>query len=465
VTWPRSVRTRLALWHGLALLAVVSVYALAVLWQVRDDLYESLDTQLEGDLSLAVQWLQRGVAPAGAAGAPVPGDTEQSDVPWVDAWSAGGRRVFAAGGRVELPTPDGPPSTWPRAPSSVDLADGNRVRSLVGVTTAGGETVFVRVGRSERFARQELGEFATALGFSLPIAFAVAAGAGYLLARRALAPVAAMTARARQITADHLDRRLPIENPDDEFGRLAGVFNDALGRLERAFDTMRRFTADASHELRTPLTAMRSVSEVGLREHRTESEYREIVGSVLEEVDRLTMLTNSLLMLSRADSGKVDLQPAPLDLAGLAREAVDDLEVLAEEKRQHLQVDAEEGVCVVADRTTLRQAVVNLLDNAIKYSPDGSTIRLVARRVAVGAVLEVIDRGPGIEAEHLPRIFDRFYRVDKSRTRDSRGGVGLGLSIARWDVEANGGRLEVESEASRGSVFRIVLPAGSQSSS
>jgi heavy metal sensor kinase len=456
--WPRSVRTRLALWHGVALLAVVSVYAAAVLAQVRDDLYEGLDGQLEGDHSLALQWLQRGVAPGGDAAA-APRDTEPPDIPWVDAWSSAGQRVFSAGKRPELPPGAGPPSAWPRVPTTTAPDGRERVRTLVRPAAVRGETVFVRVGRSERFVRQELWEFATALGISLPFAFAIAAGAGYLLARRALSPVSAMTERAERITAARLEERLPVENPDDEFGRLAGVFNDALARLERAFEMERRFTADASHELRTPLTAIRSVGEVGLREPRTETEYREIIGSVLEEVERLTAMADSLLTLSRADSGKADLHPEPLELASIAREAAGDLEVLVEEKQQRLEVDAGDGVTVAADRTTLRQAVINLLDNAIKHSPDGATIRLVARRVASEALLEVVDDGPGIAAEHVARIFDRFYRVDSSRTRAHRGGAGLGLSIARWAVEANGGRLEVESHVSRGSTFRVVLPA------
>jgi heavy metal sensor kinase len=332
------------------------------------------------------------------------------------------------------------------------------VRTLVRPASVAGRALYVRVGRSERFARQEIEEFATVLGLSLPFAFAVAVGAGYWLARRALAPVSAMTARAREITADRLEERLPVENPSDEFGQLAVVINDALARLERAFDTLRRFTADASHELRTPLTAIRSVGEVGLRDRRTEAEYREMVGSILEETARLTAMTDSLLLLSRADAGRADLTPATIDLADLAREVAADLDVLAEEKRQQVRVAAAAGVEAVADRMTLRQAVLNLLDNAIKHSPEEAAIEVVVRRAGADAVLEVVDNGPGIAAEHLSHVFERFYRADRARSRES-GGAGLGLAIARWAVEANGGRLEVESEVHRGSRFRIVLPA------
>ena len=461
MTWPRSVRSRLALWHGLALLAVVSVYAAAVLVQVRDDLYEALDGQLEGDHALAVQWLRQGPpasAQAGEVESPAGQSEPRPDVPFVEAWSSDGRSVFEAGRHLRPPAPKGPPSNWPTRPSSLRLEDGTRVRTLTRPATVDGRTLFVRIGRSEQFARQELGEFAAVLGLSLPFAFAVAAGAGYLLARRALAPVSAMTARARRITADHLEERLPVEDPNDEFGQLASVVNDALTRLEQAFRTLRQFTADASHELRTPLTAIRSVGEVGLRERRSEAEYREIVGSILEETEQLTTMADSLLTLSRADSGKSELRPAPLSLGDLASEAATDLGVLAEEKRQRVQVDRAEDVTVTADRSTLRQAVINLLDNAIKYSPEDAAIRLVVRLAGADAILEVIDEGPGIESEHLPHVFERFYRADKARSR-AGGGAGLGLAIARWAVEANRGRIEVESEVPRGSVFRIVLPA------
>jgi signal transduction histidine kinase len=183
-----------------------------------------------------------------------------------------------------------------------------------------------------------------------------------------------------------------------------------------------------------------------------------MIGSILEETERLTAMVDSLLLLSRADEGKADLRPAPMSLPALANEVAADLAVLAEEKRQHVRVEVSASVTVVADRPAVRQAAINLLDNAIKYSPDGAVIRLVVRQDGPGAVLEVIDNGPGIAPEHLPHVFERFYRADKARSR-AAGSAGLGLAIARWAIETNGGRIEAESEVSRGSVFRIVLPA------
>jgi heavy metal sensor kinase len=451
------------LWFAAGLVVVVSAFAVAVLVQVRDDLYEALDNELEGDLALAERWLRapaaappRALAHEPSAESASPGKRED-DLPWVEAWSIEGRLLLASGPRHELPIPSGPPATWHRGAASLRVHHERAVRTYVRLAYDRGQPVILRVGRSEHRVRIELREFATAFLVSLPLAFVVAAAAGYWLARRALSPVAEMTARARHITADHLAERLPVDNPDTEFGQLATVINGALARLEQSFDTLRRFTADASHELRTPLTAIRSVGEVGLRDRRTEAEYREIVGSVLEEADRLTTLIDSLLLLSRADAGKVLLDRSPIGLCALAVEVVSDLEVLAEEKRQRLFAGGERAVTVMGDRTTLRQAVINLVDNAIKYAPEGSIVELCAGRVDGDAVLEVLDAGPGIAAEHLPHLFERFYRVDEARSR-TEGGAGLGLAIARWAVEANGGRIEVQSIPGRGSLFSVVLP-------
>jgi heavy metal sensor kinase len=252
-------------------------------------------------------------------------------------------------------------------------------------------------------------------------------------------------------------RILIVEDGEDEFGRLATVFNETLARLEESFERLRRFTSDASHELRTPLTAIRAVGEVGLREPRRAEQYREIVGSMLEEVDRLARLVDSLLTLSRADAGRITLHPERVDLAALAREVSAHLGVLAEEKRERLDLDAAGPVEIAADRAILRLAVVNLIDNAIKYAPPGSAVGVAVAADDGTARLAVRDRGPGIAREHQARVFDRFHRADAGRSRDA-GGAGLGLAIARWAVEAHGGRIEVESADGEGSTFTIVLP-------
>ena len=304
--------------------------------------------------------------------------------------------------------------------------------------------------------RQEIRELALVLLLGLPLSVAAAGVGGYVLARGALAPLARMTDRARAITAERLHDRLPIANPDDELGRLATVFNDTLGRLESSFQQMRRFTSNVSHELRTPLTAIRSVGEVGLREQRDADAYRAVIGSMLEDTDRLTCLVDRLLTVSRAESGDVPLVLDTIDLCDLADNVTAHLGVLAEEKQQSLTLERAGHPTCRGDQIVLRQAVINLIDNAIKYTPVGGEIRIRVLESAGAAVLEVIDTGPGIRAGRETRMFDRF---DRGGRPDEADGTGLGLSIAKWAVEANLGQLSYERVNGRGSTFRITLPA------
>ena len=292
----------------------------------------------------------------------------------------------------------------------------------------------------------------------LPMVIGLAGLGGYVLARRVLAPIDHLATDAQRITADRLHERLSVPNQHDEIGRLAAVINDAFARIETSFEQLRRFTADASHELRTPLSVVRGIGEFGLRETRTASEYQDAIGSMLEEIDRLTRLVDTLLRLSRGDAGTVTLTHESVDLGDLANDVTASLQVLAEERGQRLQVDVNRDARVEVDRLVLRDAITNLVDNAIKYSPNGSTITLRVDAVDGHATLGVADQGPGIAPEHRERIFDRFYRIDEGRSRDM-GGTGLGLAIAKWAVEANSGRLALQDDGA-GSVFTITLPLG-----
>jgi heavy metal sensor kinase len=305
--------------------------------------------------------------------------------------------------------------------------------------------------------RQQLRQLALILVLGLPLGIAIAGLGGYSLARLALAPVNRMAERARSITAERLSDRLPIDHPEDELGRLATVFNQTLGRLEESFEQMRRFTADVSHELRTPLTAIRSVGEVGLREPRDGQHYRAIIGSMLEEADRLSGLVDRLLTLSRAESGRAKLTIDVVDLKALAEDVVSYLGVLAEEKGQSLTVDAVGTPCGSADRLVLRQSLINLVDNAIKYTPSGGRIRILVADTPSGPSIAVSDSGPGIAPQVRTRIFDRYERGGEPRP-DDIGGSGLGLAIARWAAEVNGGHLRLEKTGETGSSFRITLP-------
>jgi heavy metal sensor kinase len=341
---------------------------------------------------------------------------------------------------------------------SVRLSDGTRVRLVSRLHSLDGRLLLIRLAHSEEPLYSRLNELLAASLLVLPLILGVAWLAAYGLARRALNPIELMARRAQEITPERLDARLPNDNSDDELGQLARVFNGTLERLENAFEQLRRFTSDASHELRTPLAMIRSVGEVGLQKDGTRAEYRDIVGSMLEEVNRLTSLIDNLLTISRADSGHIHLQAVTVPLVELAREAAGLLEVLMEEKSLQLVLDGDEHAEVSGDRLFLRQALVNILHNAVKYSPAGGTIAVHIRYQDAGLVMvEIEDEGPGIPLSHRGKIFDRFYRVDKARTREY-GGAGLGLSIARWAVEAHGGNIGLESAPKGGCVFRVILP-------
>jgi heavy metal sensor kinase len=342
---------------------------------------------------------------------------------------------------------------------SARLAGGTTVRMASRRHTLEGRPILIRLGYSEQPIWTRFEELAIASLLALPVVLALVGLGGYVLAKRALAPLEAMARRAEEITSDRLQERLPTGEVGDELGHLARVFNNLLARLEQSFEQLRRFTSDASHELRTPLTAIRSVGEVALQKDGTREEYKDTIGSMLEEVNRLTALVDSLLTISRADAGRIQLHPSVFSAMDLAREAAGLFEVLVEEKGQRITVQGEEGVTLKGDRVFLRQALVNIIHNAVKHSPVGGTIFVGVHGEPAGSILlEVADSGPGIAPEHSARIFDRFYRVDESRSREA-GGAGLGLSIAQWAVRVHGGDIHLRVTEGSGCTFQISLPS------
>jgi heavy metal sensor kinase len=441
-----SIRARFALWHAGVLTLIICIFAAGILVFVRASLFAGVDRQLLRALT-TIDWVYH----------------HESDEIQDLASESGivlfqlivdGKLAYQTDGwrRAELARAVRGPGAM--AAGSWKSPDGNWYR--VQAVAEPSYTIAAAVVEGAR--RDAFWTLVVILATGIPLAAGLAVAGGYFLAGRALAPVGAMADKARQITADSLGERLPVHNPADEFGRLATVFNDTLSHLNDSFDRLRRFTADASHELRTPLTAMRSVGEVALQTTLAPERYREVIGSMLEEVQRLTHLVDSLLVLTRSDSGATGAVREVVELSGLAGSVADHLRVLAEEKQQNLSVDAGAPVEALCDPAILRLGLMNLLDNAIKYTPPGGAIQVRARASASGQpLIEVQDTGPGIEPEHRERIFERFYRAGTARAAESAG-CGLGLAIARWAVAANGGRIELESEVSKGSLFRIVLP-------
>ena len=291
----------------------------------------------------------------------------------------------------------------------------------------------------------------------LPLAIIIITAGGYLLVRRALTPVEKITRAAERITQHNLSERLPVSKTGDELERLSVSLNRMIGRLDDAFQNSKRFVADASHELRTPLTILCAELENLMEDRRLDAEIRERAASMFEEAVRLSRIVQQLFMLSRLDAGEAQTEWSRFDLAGMAKSTAEQMALLAEDKNISIECDANQPVVVEGDSARLKQVVVNLLDNAIKYTPQNGKIQLRVRAVNGHAVLEVEDNGVGIPREALPHVFERFYRVDQIRSGDTEG-AGLGLSIAKAICSAHGAEIEASSNSSSGSCFRVKLP-------
>jgi signal transduction histidine kinase len=280
-------------------------------------------------------------------------------------------------------------------------------------------------------------------------------GLGYVVAGWALAPVRETVELARLLSSQSGRRQISVTNPHDEIGELETYLNELLQRLEGSFVELDRFASDVSHELRTPLTAMRAVGEVAMRERNPAILY-DAVGSMLEEIRRMNQLIERLLLLTRGDSDMWPVRPKPGPVRNVLVEVCETLGMVAKEKRQRLQVVCADQLKAVFDPALLRLALINLTQNAIRYSLPDKSIVLRGADAGNAVIIEVADEGAGIAPEHRDKIFQRFYRVDEARSR-AAGGVGLGLAIVKWSVERMGGTVELESEVGRGSIFRLRL--------
>ena len=354
-----------------------------------------------------------------------------------------------------------PASAWPgRLETARQVALGaGRKMLLTGceVKVPGGERYLVEAGAPMDDVQSRLRQWLVFLVVGLPLVALVAVGGGSLLVQRALLPVDRIAASAKRISSQNLSERLPVAQTGDELERLSIALNHMVNRLDQAFQYSRRFVADASHELRTPLTVLRGEVESLVQMPKLPADWRERLGSALEEVERLASIVEGLFAISRLDAGEVEAEWVRFDLGQLAASTVDQMYLLAEDKGIGLTCAASQGVWVNGDRARLKQVVVNLLDNAIKYTPKSGAVTVIVKAINSKAVLEVADNGIGIPSEALPRIFDRFFRVDSARSREL-GGAGLGLSIVKSICGAHRGRVEAHSTPGQGSRFRVELP-------
>jgi heavy metal sensor kinase len=327
-----------------------------------------------------------------------------------------------------------------------------------------GRQGLIRVMEGLGDVRVPLANLRLALLILAPLAVAASSFGGYWLARRGLAPVDGITRLAREIGASQLSRRLPTPSVNDEIGRLVETFNQMIGRLEASFEGMRRFTADASHELRSPLANLKGTVEVALGEPRDAGEYQTALRSVGEEVERLRRIVEDLLVLARADAGRLSLDREPVRLDVLARDIVDSLSERASAAGVHLTAQADDTTAVHGDEGWLHQLLFNLVENGLKFTaaapqPDRAPeVRVVVIETHTTVRLSVIDSGPGISEADLGHVFERFYRADSARAQGPTGGFGLGLSIAAWIVEAHEGTIRAIRRAEGGTEMRIELP-------
>jgi heavy metal sensor kinase len=445
---PTTVRARLTLWFGAAVAAALLLFAAVVFIVVRTSLTNRAVDEAKSKLAAVAKFVEDN-----------PGDVAE-----LAEFNPEALVLVLKAGRVEHKA-----VAWDRLglPASVELGAQSRewlfetpgdhhYRLAAKTVETAGRMFTVAAAVDEEPLLRGLATLAWTFGLSIPAVLAGAALAGFWLGGRMLAPARRMALAAERISAERLGERLPVDNPHDEFGRLATITNRSLDRLRETIERQRRFTADASHEIRTPLTAIRAAGEVALRSPQSPEQYREAIGAMLEGVARLTDLAERLLVLACADSGRYSASPEALDAAGVAREVADLLGPLADDKALTLAINTDHAAPVHADRFLLRQAVMNLVDNAIKYTPHGGRVEIAATSRDGSVRIAVRDSGPGIADEHRGRVFERFYRVDPSR---AGSGAGLGLAIAKWAVEAGGGRIALDSELGHGSTFTIILPA------
>jgi heavy metal sensor kinase len=345
-----------------------------------------------------------------------------------------------------------------QAVRTIWLSNGTRLRvvAIQHHVDRGGDYI-VQVGAPETEVTGDLHNLLLTLGIVSPLLLVAAIVGGYLLLGRALRPVDQIVASAERITLKNLSERLPVPSTGDEFERISQALNRMIQRLDEAFQIATRFSADASHELRTPLTVVRGELEVLVKNPSLGAEVGERVADILEEVERLGRIIEGLLLVSRLEAGEAQMCLEPVNLGDLAASVADQMELLSEDKLQHLKREIAPQVVVDGDKNRLQQVVVNLLDNAIKYTPEGGTLALQIMKDGRNAIFEISDTGIGIAENALPHIFDRFFRAEEARAQRMEG-AGLGLAIVRSIVEAHGGTVRAESNGTRGTRIRIELP-------
>jgi heavy metal sensor kinase len=456
-----SIRFRLAAWYagvlaGILVLFSVAIYA-GLSHFLRNNLRESAMKDAQEVASIVLE--NANESDQSAIGREV-GEhfSPESNDRAIRILGANGSPIYLSGSAQVFPP--GSASSAGEQASDMSYSPPSAEEELIRTQTVSadsGKKYIIQVAASLGHTNEVLRELLAVLAIALLLATVIAVVGGFFLIRSSLKPLDNMAMWAQKITSRSLHERMPVSETGDELQQLSISLNRMIERLEEAFHHISRFSADASHELRTPLTIMRGELESAVQNPKTNPEVREALGNALEEAVRLSKIVDQLLTMSRLDAGEAFLEVSRFDFSELVRTTVEYMRLLADEKNLALKVQAAEAVQVEGDRYRLQQVIVNLVDNAIKYTPDGGSVHVSTRAEADKAVLVVTDTGIGISAEGQAHIFERFYRTDKARSRQL-GGTGLGLSIVKSIGAAHGGRVSVQSAEGRGSAFRFEIP-------
>ncbi len=456
-----SIRLRLTLWYVVIFAAAQAIFGITLWLTLRHNRYDFMDQALQGQVEDLQRFLdsQKPHASEAKMGEEI---TETSVLEHAGDYLQVCDETGAVLYRAALLEQQGVPAVRPRSREGSVYEDrwlnGKPYRFVTQTLRAHGHMYTVETALPAEEALEILSYFRRNLLMLAPLVLLAAAAVGYWLSHRALAPVDAITRTARQIGGQNLSSRLEAINTGDELQRLSDTLNEMLSRIEASFLRITQFTADASHELRTPVALMRTEAELALRKSRSEEEYRDALAHVLRQAEGTSVLIEELSSLARKDSGRETLDLQPVNLAGLLHDAVRDWRPVAASRNMQLVESVVPQECTVsADAPAFRRAIHILLDNAFKYTPTPGTVELFLETQNGTVSIGVRDTGIGISKGDQKKIFERFYRADKARSREM-GGAGLGLAIAQWIVEQHRGTIQVQSTLGQGSLFRINLP-------
>jgi heavy metal sensor kinase len=452
MSFAKSIKFRLTIWYLVILVALLLLFGMMSYFMLSQSLYQGLDESLktrvlslENSLEVEDEHIDLGITlqPSelvllyGNDGSLLQGFGWEVEVPHIDAMVSQARGSHASFLTAQIP-------------------NGDEIRLYVAPLSGESGISAIVVGRSTNEVTKVLESFNNILIIAALATLALAGGGGFFMANRVLKPLERIRKTAQEIGESDLSRRIAI-NSEDELGRLALTLNHMIARLEAAFNRQRQFTADASHELRTPLAVVQAESTLALRKERTQEDYHKSLELISQEGEYMSAVVGKLLYLARIDAGKDQVNFERINLRELLAELSSDIEILAREKGLEFKLTPLKDLTVEGDKVKLEQLFLNLLENAIRYTPSGGSISASVVRDGKTAVIAIRDTGIGIPEEHIPHIFERFYRVDKARSR-AEGGAGLGLAICQHIAEIHNGKIEVESQVGKGSTFSVSLP-------